>query len=244
MEIPLAFHIKYKINPTQSKSDDPFTLRVLFPYNTHLAAFALAVTCTDKHWEMLGDFSYSSGKTARKKIYMNNCCFKTSTFGCSMMPQLRLCASILENNSNFFIKNEGWESINLGWGHAVSSPLIPVFCPAACSATSLLPAPQVPLCPEGKGVLLPICPCLASGLHWGRWYLVSLLILAGNSVYWAMRPRCIPLCPGGAGDFQWRAGWHPQRGWYLLLPGLAPLLGAATWEQGPLLFVAVVFWCT
>lgn len=32
-----------KNNPTQSKSNDPSTLRILSPYNTHLAAFALAV---------------------------------------------------------------------------------------------------------------------------------------------------------------------------------------------------------
>lgn len=140
---------------------------------------SLSISCylsaqgSDLYWQVLGDaWRYLLWKH-RKRIYINNCCSKISTFGCSMMTHLSLC---------FFIKIKGWESINLGWDDALSCTLIPVFCPVACNATSLLPVPQVSLCSERKGVVLPTCFCLVSGLHWGKWHLVNLLTRTENSV--------------------------------------------------------------
>lgn len=131
------------------------------------AAFSLTVTCADKHWETLGDVSYSSRNTVRKRIYMNNCCSKTSTFGCSMMPQLSLRASVLEKDSHFYQKQ----------GLGIHKSRLRSCCVQSSSRSSaLLPAVPPPSClphrfpsaQKERGLSSPHCLCLASGLHGGR----------------------------------------------------------------------------
>lgn len=105
-----------------------------------------------------------------------------------------------------FIKNTGWESINLGWDNVVSGPRIPAFYSVACSATSCLPAPQVPLCQGWIGVVCPALLCLASCLHRGSWYLASLFNQNGKQHLMSNETRGIPRWPGEAADLQWRQG--------------------------------------
>lgn len=146
------------------------------------------MTCADKHWEMLGDVSYSSRNAVRKKICMNNYCSKTSTFGCSMMPQLSLCElgayELLCSRKGFTFLSKTRAGETYIWAEI---PLCPVL---SSQSSALLPALLPPSClpcrfysaQKERGLSSPRCLCLASGGQaGGRWYLVSLLARTENS---------------------------------------------------------------
>lgn len=77
MEIPLAFYITWKTNPTQSKSDDPSTQRILSPYNTNLAAFVISkhllLFISTRQWLVLTStgrcLEISPLETQKKNLY-------------------------------------------------------------------------------------------------------------------------------------------------------------------------------
>lgn len=184
---------------------------------------------------MLGGISYSPRSMAGKNPILTTAALKHTPLVASWCPN-SAHVPLFWKAIQTFIENKGWESINLGWDNVVSGPRIPAFYSAACSATSCLPAPQVPLCRGWIGVVCPAPLCLASCLHRGSWYLASLFnqngkqhLMSNETKRHSQVARWGCWLAVAAGSC---SGWHQQRGWFLLLLGLIPLLGAVYSRAG------------
>lgn len=118
---------------------------------------------------MLGDISYSPGNTVGKNRLWATAAPKHTPLFAPWRPK-SACVSLSWKAIHIFVKNKGWEYINLGWDHATPGPSVPAFCSAACGATSHPPS----LLPHGSTSAQVGGGLSASRPYQGSWYLVSL----------------------------------------------------------------------